>query len=126
VGGRPRALVVDATVITTPKVPRLSMGAPGLAGARWCWRFNRLATRGTRDLLGRFCARCLVRIVDRCDAVTEVYCGRRSAHRRLRTVFRAICRAVRASRGRPWWNRFFVERVDELDESLRGGLHDGM
>jgi UDP-N-acetylmuramate--alanine ligase len=71
----------------------------------------------TRDLLDDF-ARCL----SDCDVllVTEVYAAGEAPI--AGADGRAICRAVR-SRGVV--EPIFVERIDELAESLRGVLHDG-
>jgi UDP-N-acetylmuramate--alanine ligase len=71
----------------------------------------------TRDLLDDF-----ARVLGDCDVllVTEVYAaGEQSI---AGADGRAICRAVR-SRG--VMEPIFVERVDDLAESLRGILHDG-
>ena len=71
----------------------------------------------TRDLLDDF-----ARVLGDCDVllVTEVYAAGEAPI--AGADGRAICRAVR-SRGVV--EPIFVERVDELAESLRGVLHDG-
>jgi UDP-N-acetylmuramate--alanine ligase len=71
----------------------------------------------TRDLLDDF-----ARVLGDCDVllVTEVYAAGEAPI--AGADGRAICRAVR-SRG--VMEPIFVERVDELAESLRGILHDG-
>jgi UDP-N-acetylmuramate--alanine ligase len=71
----------------------------------------------TRDLLDDF-----ARVLGDCDVllVTEVYAAGETPI--AGADGRAICRAVR-SRG--VMEPIFVERVDELAESLRGILHDG-
>jgi UDP-N-acetylmuramate--alanine ligase len=71
----------------------------------------------TRDLLDDF-----ARVLGDCDVllVTEVYAAGEAPI--AGADGRAICRAVR-SRG--VMEPIFVERIDELAESLRGVLHDG-
>jgi UDP-N-acetylmuramate--alanine ligase len=71
----------------------------------------------TRDLLDDF-----GRVLGECDVllVTEVYAAGETPI--AGADGRAICRAVR-SRG--LMEPVFVERVDDLAESLRGVLHDG-
>src|ERR1700723_1146435 len=113
-----RALIVDDYGHHPTEV------AATLEAARQAWPERRLVlvfqphryTR-TRDLLDDF-----GRVLGECDVllVTEVYPAGEAPI--PGADGRAICRAVR-SRG--VMEPVFVERVDELAESLRGVLHDG-
>jgi len=71
----------------------------------------------TRDLLDDF-----GRALSECDVllVTEVYAAGEAPI--AGADGRAICRAVRT---RGWMEPVFVERVEDLADSLRGVLHDG-
>jgi UDP-N-acetylmuramate--alanine ligase len=113
-----RALIVDDYAHHPTEV------AATLDAVRQGWPDRRLVlvfqphryTR-TRDLLDDF-----GRVLSECDVllVTEVYAAGEAPI--AGADGRAICRAVR-SRGHT--EPIFVERVDDLAESLRGVLHDG-
>ena len=101
------------TPIIPPKSPRPSRRCARRGRrAAWCWHFSRIATRARA-----ICWTISAASLSECDVllVTEVYAAGEAPI--AGADGRAICRAVRT---RGLIEPVFVERVDDLAESLRG------